>query len=245
MVVRSHACGLALAAPAQAKRVALVVDNGSYQVGPLANPVRDAEAVADAFKRLGFDEVELKTDGMRAALSAFGAEAAGADIAVVYSPVTDSRRAEPTTSSPSMPSWRGPPISTWRPFSCALFSIKSRAPASSSSSSSMPAAIRSFHGGLQARPGANLARIDLGLFRGARHSERLEEKVKGWFESCLPALDCIEHRSPDPAHQRLADRKPGGTASEKTMLNVHRGLRADLVEMVAKKCFAAPTAEVE
>lgn len=74
--------------PAEAKRVALVIGNGAYQVGPLSNPINDATAVAAAFKRLGFDEVSLQTnlDGgaMKSAISRFGALAAGADVAVVY-----------------------------------------------------------------------------------------------------------------------------------------------------------------
>jgi uncharacterized caspase-like protein len=68
--------------------VALVIGNSAYQVGPLANPVNDAEAIAGAFSDLGFDKVILKKnlgiDGMRAALTELSREAVGADIAVAY-----------------------------------------------------------------------------------------------------------------------------------------------------------------
>jgi hypothetical protein len=74
--------------PAQARRVALVIGNSAYQVGPLANPVNDAEAIAGAFADLGFDKVILKKnlgiDGMRTALTELSREAVGADIAVAY-----------------------------------------------------------------------------------------------------------------------------------------------------------------
>lgn len=39
---------------ARAERVALVIGNDDYQVGPLRNPVRDARAVADRLRTLGF-----------------------------------------------------------------------------------------------------------------------------------------------------------------------------------------------
>jgi hypothetical protein len=85
-------CALAglQAAPASAeRRVALVLGNGDYRIGPLANPLNDAAAVAEAFdKRLGFDKVMLRTnlgaEAFRAALLEFSREAAGADLGVVY-----------------------------------------------------------------------------------------------------------------------------------------------------------------
>ncbi len=69
-------------------RVALVIGNGAYQSVPaLANPPNDAQAVADAFGRVGFD-VTLVLDGdqetMRHALQDFELKAAVADVAVVY-----------------------------------------------------------------------------------------------------------------------------------------------------------------
>jgi uncharacterized caspase-like protein len=41
------------------RRVALVIGNGSYRVGPLKNPVNDARAMAAALRSVGFD-VELR-----------------------------------------------------------------------------------------------------------------------------------------------------------------------------------------
>src|SRR5688572_24965652 len=49
---------LAAALPAWAAaetKSALVIGNGAYRVGPLKNPVNDAQAVAAALKNLGFD----------------------------------------------------------------------------------------------------------------------------------------------------------------------------------------------
>jgi Caspase domain len=77
-----------LATPAAAQRVALVMGNSNYSIKPLQNPTNDAVAVAAAFKSLGFDHVELKTDLTRKqmveALQTFEPRAAGADVAVVF-----------------------------------------------------------------------------------------------------------------------------------------------------------------
>ncbi|MBV9566252.1 MAG: caspase family protein [Bradyrhizobium sp.] len=92
------ACGLALsifltattATQALAdKRVALVIGISRYQSVPrLANPGNDATAVSDAFRRIGFDAVELHQDlgvsDMRRAVRTFAETAADADMAVVY-----------------------------------------------------------------------------------------------------------------------------------------------------------------
>jgi hypothetical protein len=77
------------AAVAQEKRVALVIGNGAYTGVPyLPNPPRDAEAVAKAFKRIGFDRVisanNLTRDELLSTLRNFAALADGADWAVVY-----------------------------------------------------------------------------------------------------------------------------------------------------------------
>jgi len=77
------------AEPAQARRVALVIGNAAYKVGPLANPVNDAAAVADALeKQLNFDKVILKRnltgDAFRAALREMAQEAVGAEFGVIY-----------------------------------------------------------------------------------------------------------------------------------------------------------------
>jgi tetratricopeptide (TPR) repeat protein len=70
-------------------RVALVVGNSAYrQAGALANPKRDAAALADEFRKLGFTSVELVIDATRGALTeslkAFTAKAARAEWAVLY-----------------------------------------------------------------------------------------------------------------------------------------------------------------
>jgi hypothetical protein len=70
------------------RRVALVIGNAAYKVGPLQNPVNDAAAIAEALRGLGFNKVVLKRDltldDFRAALRAFSRDAAGADMGVVY-----------------------------------------------------------------------------------------------------------------------------------------------------------------
>jgi uncharacterized caspase-like protein len=74
------------AAPAQ--RLALVLGNGAYVHAPaLANPPRDARAVAGAFRRLGFEVIEgidLARADLIEALRDFGRRADGAELAVVY-----------------------------------------------------------------------------------------------------------------------------------------------------------------
>jgi len=71
------------------KRMALVIGNGSYQFAPpLANTIKDAEAVARAFERLGFSKVVLRRDAdqsqLSQALADFSESSADADIAVAY-----------------------------------------------------------------------------------------------------------------------------------------------------------------
>jgi tetratricopeptide (TPR) repeat protein len=70
-------------------RVALVIGNSAYQsVANLANPRRDAEAVADALRHAGFQTVQLAEDVDRAAmvkaLSSFRDVADNADWALIY-----------------------------------------------------------------------------------------------------------------------------------------------------------------
>jgi peptidoglycan hydrolase-like protein with peptidoglycan-binding domain len=83
----------ALAAPALAdapepKRVALVIGNGAYENAPrLDNAAFDARAVADAFRKLGFqvvDGYDLDIERMRAKVSEFSASLPGAKSAVIY-----------------------------------------------------------------------------------------------------------------------------------------------------------------
>jgi hypothetical protein len=71
------------------RRVALVVGNGGYKVGPLANPGKDATAVAEVLRRqLKFDRVilglDLGREGFLKALRDFSREASNAGLALVY-----------------------------------------------------------------------------------------------------------------------------------------------------------------
>jgi uncharacterized caspase-like protein len=80
--------GLTLAATAQARRLALVIGNDSYQnVQPLNNARADAKAIATELQAVGF-AVTLKQDltqkTMKAALREFKAEVAGGDEVVFY-----------------------------------------------------------------------------------------------------------------------------------------------------------------
>src|SRR3984885_3233996 len=81
---------LIFADPARAeKRVALVIGISNYQQVPrLANPVRDADAIAGLFKKAGFDVVDEKRDlgiaDMRRVVREFSEKSKDADIAVVY-----------------------------------------------------------------------------------------------------------------------------------------------------------------
>lgn len=70
-------------------RAALVIGNSGYShVEQLANPKRDATALAERLRGIGFDKVTLKFDldvnSLRKTLAQFAREAAGADIAAVY-----------------------------------------------------------------------------------------------------------------------------------------------------------------
>jgi uncharacterized caspase-like protein len=70
------------------KRVALVVGNGAYAHAPhLPNPPHDAEDVAIALKRIGFDTIlgtDLDQAGMQDAAIRFARAARTADVAVFY-----------------------------------------------------------------------------------------------------------------------------------------------------------------
>lgn len=70
------------------KRVALVIGNGAYQNAiHLDNAVFDAKAVADAFRKLGFqvvDGYDLDIDQMRAKVSEFSDSLTDAKSAVIY-----------------------------------------------------------------------------------------------------------------------------------------------------------------
>jgi hypothetical protein len=70
------------------KRVALVVGNSSYQfTASLANPANDADDMAFALKKVGFEVIAVKNVDKRSlekAMADFGRLAQGADAALVY-----------------------------------------------------------------------------------------------------------------------------------------------------------------
>jgi uncharacterized caspase-like protein len=82
------AASLLAGGPAEARRVALVIGNADYKVGPLQNPLNDAAAVANAIEKMGFDKVVLRQnlgiEGFRAALMEMSREATGAEQGVLY-----------------------------------------------------------------------------------------------------------------------------------------------------------------
>jgi hypothetical protein len=78
-----------LATAAAEKRVALVIGNADYKIGRLANPVNDAEVLAEAFKaQLRFDTVivrkDLKREGFGEALREMARASVGAELGVVF-----------------------------------------------------------------------------------------------------------------------------------------------------------------
>lgn len=80
-------CLLALASPAQAQRVALVVGNAAYADKPLRNPVNDAELMQRTLRSLGFDVALVRNADRRellAGLRQFEAKARNADVALFY-----------------------------------------------------------------------------------------------------------------------------------------------------------------
>lgn len=90
IMVVAAALFCSFAGPACAgKRVALVIGMSNYQQVPqLTNPTRDAEAMANLFKRAGFDLVDSERDlgiaALRRVVREFAETARDADIAVVY-----------------------------------------------------------------------------------------------------------------------------------------------------------------
>jgi Flp pilus assembly protein TadD len=85
--LQAAAAPAASPAPAQ-RRVALVIGNSQYRsVAFLPNPRRDAAAVADALRQVGFQvelAMDLDRDGMVKALRSFRDQADQADWALVY-----------------------------------------------------------------------------------------------------------------------------------------------------------------
>ena len=89
--------GAAAPVPGQGRRVALVIGNGGYRKpgAMLSNPPRDAEAIAGALARLGFEFVaqpgvdapwhkDVDNNGFGWLLGRFAVEARTADMAVMY-----------------------------------------------------------------------------------------------------------------------------------------------------------------
>jgi len=77
----------AFAAPAQAKRVALIIGNGSYPTAPLKNPVNDATDMDAALKRLGFETMLLKNatmQQMETAVREFGLKLRSGGLGLFY-----------------------------------------------------------------------------------------------------------------------------------------------------------------
>ena len=84
---QAQTAAAAPASSAKERKLALVIGNGNYRVGPLKNPAGDARAVADSLRALGFD-VTLRTDAgladMLDAMSRFSARAAEAAVRLVF-----------------------------------------------------------------------------------------------------------------------------------------------------------------
>ncbi len=88
----AFALGITLATQGAAfadRRIALVIGNGKYEnAGVLANPINDADAVADLLTKAGFDSVDRRRDlgvvEFKRAVREFVDRAASADVAVVY-----------------------------------------------------------------------------------------------------------------------------------------------------------------
>jgi len=79
---------LTLTAAGAERRIALVLGNSQYQhATPLANPARDAQAMADRLKGLGFEVVsgyDLTKQQTQATVAQFAREVRGADIALFF-----------------------------------------------------------------------------------------------------------------------------------------------------------------
>jgi uncharacterized caspase-like protein len=88
----AFALGMTLATQSAAladRRIALVIGNGKYEnAGILANPINDADAIADLLTKAGFDSVDRRHDlgvvEFKRAVREFVDRAASADVAVVY-----------------------------------------------------------------------------------------------------------------------------------------------------------------
>ena len=77
----------AAAPPATVKRIALVIGNADYLQLPLPNPVNDAQDVASALRRLGFEVIErsnVPARGMRSAIREFTEQLDDFAVALVF-----------------------------------------------------------------------------------------------------------------------------------------------------------------
>jgi uncharacterized caspase-like protein len=89
IIIGLAVCLLGLNDAQASKRVALVMGISAYKHAPrLANPVRDADAIAGVFRSAGFEVVEMRRDlgvsDLRRAVRDFSLLATDADTAVVY-----------------------------------------------------------------------------------------------------------------------------------------------------------------
>jgi TPR repeat protein len=87
VLLTSWGAGSAGAQSAAGERVAIVIGNGSYAIGPLTNPPRDAALVASALAALDFEVYEardLTTEGFETFYTSIEGELAGADVLFVY-----------------------------------------------------------------------------------------------------------------------------------------------------------------
>jgi tetratricopeptide (TPR) repeat protein len=69
------------------RRVALIIGNSAYAIGPLKNPVNDARAMTTALRGLGFDVIhkeDLKREDMRRAIRDFGLKISKGSVGLFY-----------------------------------------------------------------------------------------------------------------------------------------------------------------
>ena len=94
------------ASPALAGRLALVIGNRDYQVGPLKNPVNDAQAMAAELGNLGFQVTlvrNLRRDDIARTVDAFSRRVKPGDDVVFFYAGHGVRSRASTTCRPWMP----------------------------------------------------------------------------------------------------------------------------------------------
>ena len=89
IVVFTFIVFLGTATQADARRVALVIGNSAYQQVPqLSNPRKDARAVADSLKKIGFEAIRYAEDldqaNLLRTLKEFQISSSGAEVALIY-----------------------------------------------------------------------------------------------------------------------------------------------------------------